>query len=226
MAKIKFGAGIADARGSVGSVTFSRNTFGAYLREKVTPVNPATPRQQEVRNWLGQLSKDWAELTEAQRIGWYNLAVAFPRTDIFGNPIALTGIAQYQASNIVRRNLPNDPINDPPGDLTVPSILYSSPSIVASTRVLSMPFDPSPLPAETRPYVFSTPAHSAGKTFVKNLLRFAGAGNDEATTPDTITLPATFGPLSAGDTITVLLSIVNVANGVVSPGQRFKITAT
>jgi len=55
VAKIQFGNIVADARNSVGGVVYSRNTWGAYIRQKVSPVQPRTPRQNEMRANLAEL---------------------------------------------------------------------------------------------------------------------------------------------------------------------------
>ena len=63
MGLIKFGAFVTDIRKSIGGSTFSRNTYGAYVRNKVTPVNPSTTYQQLVRQYMAQLAQDWSSLS-------------------------------------------------------------------------------------------------------------------------------------------------------------------
>ena len=74
MAKIKFGMMMTDARGKLGGQVFSKNRSGAYVRTKVTPVNPRTAAQPLSRSILGTLSASWSGLTEVQRRSW-NAAV-------------------------------------------------------------------------------------------------------------------------------------------------------
>lgn len=96
MAKILFGNIVADARGSIGGVVYSRNTFGAYTRQKVTPVNPNTPAQTAQRARFANAANDWVQtLTEAQRQTWDQYASAVPIGDIFGNSVARTGFNMY-----------------------------------------------------------------------------------------------------------------------------------
>ena len=49
---LRFGALVADARGSVGGAVISRNAGGAYMRTRTTPTNPNTPIPATLRNLL------------------------------------------------------------------------------------------------------------------------------------------------------------------------------
>jgi len=100
--KVKFGGGITDARGSVGGVTFSRNTFGPYQRARVTPINPNTARQVMVRSSLAFLSNRWAAtLTAAQRASWGLYGSNVAMQDKLGATIYLSGYNHYIRSNII-----------------------------------------------------------------------------------------------------------------------------
>jgi len=66
--KIKWGAIVVDGRNKIGGHVASKNRAGAYLRTKVTPVNPNTGYQAGVRNTLSTLSSGWRALEEAQRL--------------------------------------------------------------------------------------------------------------------------------------------------------------
>lgn len=99
----KFNAILGDIRGSIAGDTFSRNTFGAYVRQKVTPVNPATNRQELVRAALASTSGRWgATLTPAQRAAWVAYAAGTPSLDVFGNQVYPTGLQRYVGTNILR----------------------------------------------------------------------------------------------------------------------------
>ena len=68
--KTKFGAVIVAGSGKVGGHVASHNRGGAYLRTKVTPVNPNTSYQAGVRNRLATIATSWKGLTAAQRLNW------------------------------------------------------------------------------------------------------------------------------------------------------------
>ncbi len=96
---------LADLRGSIAGNTWSRNRFGAYVRSKVSPVNPNSTRQNQVRTRFSNISTRWSDtLTSAQRTGWKNYADGTPLTDQFGNPKILTGNQMYVRTNTVALN--------------------------------------------------------------------------------------------------------------------------
>lgn len=88
-----------DARGSLGAMTASRNRSGAYLRRKVSPVQPRTHLQQLQRYSLQYVNKQFQSLTAAQIADWNDFAVANPRPDVFGNAVARTGLNWFVALN-------------------------------------------------------------------------------------------------------------------------------
>jgi hypothetical protein len=97
--KTKFGAIIVDGRNKIGGHVASKNRAGSYLRTKVTPTNPGTTYQVNVRNRLAGISTAWRALTEAQRKAW-NVAVSnYARTDIFGDLKNPSGFNLHQQLN-------------------------------------------------------------------------------------------------------------------------------
>jgi len=98
MALIKLGALTQDVRGSLNGTTFSRNRGGAYVRTKVSPVQPHTPAQSVARASFSAIAKLWATgLSAEQRLAWSTYASTHPYTNIFGDSIILSGIAIFQA---------------------------------------------------------------------------------------------------------------------------------
>ena len=97
--KIKFGALVVAGRGKIGGHVASRNRAGAYLRTKVTPVNPATVYQVAVRNRLAGISTDWRGLTAAQRTAWNAAVSDYAKTDIFGDIRNPSGFNLHQKLN-------------------------------------------------------------------------------------------------------------------------------
>lgn len=96
------GPAFGEFRGSQGNTTASRNTSGAYLRNRVTPVNPNTTRQQAVRGIFAALANVWLNtLTQANRDAWNLYAASVTHKDPFGQDIYLTGYNMFQRSNCV-----------------------------------------------------------------------------------------------------------------------------
>lgn len=87
---------------SAGSTTAAHNRFGAYLRNRVIPTNPASAKQTAVRNSLATFSGEYRALTDAQRAAWTALGLNMTRTDSLGQVYTLTGLQAYISLN---RNL-------------------------------------------------------------------------------------------------------------------------
>lgn len=229
MAKVKFGQGVADLRGKVGGSVFSRNASGAYLREKVSPVNPLSPKQIAIRSLLSDNSKLWASLTSVQREAWEALARAYPRTDVFGNSVSLTGIAQFQACNLVLSQCESTNLTVAPSDLEVEEVALSSALVISvATRQLAFSVDNDPGLNPRQVYVNLTRAHSPGKRFVKNLFRFLIHEEVGSPGPSSFTfdIPADFGNVVLGDTMTAWVRLANTTNGALSQGVLRTITIT
>lgn len=100
MAQIKLGAGIADMRGSIGGVVFSRNRSGAYARNRTIPVNPGSALQLEVRAAIGQVRAAWFEdLSTSARAAWKTYADNVPVINRLGEQIHLTGWNMFARTN-------------------------------------------------------------------------------------------------------------------------------
>lgn len=103
MALVLLGGMVAEARGSVGGIVFSRNAAGAYVRNRSIPINPGSERQQAVRFAVAQLSTRWVEtLTVEQRAAWetYGENVLLPNK--LGQMRNIGGMAHYVRSNSPR----------------------------------------------------------------------------------------------------------------------------
>lgn len=100
MAKLTYGPIVSDARNKIGGVVFSRARSGPYARTKVSPVQPRSSYQCNVRSNFSTLSKLWGDPTmDAYRAGWIALAVRYPQKDVFGNSRTLTGLQMFQKCN-------------------------------------------------------------------------------------------------------------------------------
>ncbi len=113
MALIKYGIGIAQISGSIGGVTFARNTYGNYIRNRTTPTNPNTSRQQKVKAGIAFLAAAWAQtLSDAQRIAWNLYAASVVMTNRLGEPTFFSGYNMFIRSNAIPKQA-ELPIYDP-----------------------------------------------------------------------------------------------------------------
>jgi hypothetical protein len=218
MAKILFGAGVADARNSLGGSTFTKNRFGAVLRQKVSPAQPRTPAQNKVRAAFSAFSKAWgSNLTAAQRAAWTALATAYPQPDKFGNPQVLTGLQMYQKVNRNLYTIGQPRQDTAPGTLAVTALTSAALTATSGgTPVLSLAFTPTPLPANHHLVVFMTPELSPGKTFVTSFLKLVFADTAAASASPHNLLAAwsaIFGALISGSQIVVQAFAINDLTG-------------
>jgi len=99
MAKVKFTAFMADARGKLNGTVFSKNRGGSYVRTKVTPSNPQTSFQSAVRQRLSSLSASFRALSASQILAWNNAVGDFLSTNIFGDTVTPSGLQLFVKLN-------------------------------------------------------------------------------------------------------------------------------
>lgn len=94
---------IAEARGAIGGVVYSRNRAGLYARNRSVPVQPNSARQQEQKNILTAVSQAWATLpTAGQRTAWNAYAAGTDRVNAVGEVFSWTGHQAFVAINAMR----------------------------------------------------------------------------------------------------------------------------
>ncbi len=205
MAKIKFGMMMTDARGKLGGQVFSKNRSGAYVRTKVTPVNPRTISQQDNRSALGMFSAMWSSLTEAQRNAWNGAVEQWQKTNVFGDLQKPTGKNLFTGLNKVRNILypALAVMNVPPSKTEFQPFTINTAIYDVSSNTLSIAYrEGSTGGAQFR--VRATPPVSQGTTYVKNLLRDIGSAFTVFVVEGTEIGPAyiaKFGQLQLGDKV-------------------------
>ena len=190
MALVQFGGGVLDMRGSIGGQVFSRNRSANYIRARITPVNPRSPRQNVIRASIASLAQDWSTtLTQVQRDQWEVYADAIVRQNKLGAQIKLTGFNMFIRSNSIRLQNTLTVIVTGPSILTLPP---EDPTLAATVdealQQISVVFD------DTLDWVgqdegalivaMSSPK-AAGTNFIGGPFRIAGVIAGNSTTPPT-----------------------------------------
>lgn len=228
MARIKFGAMVADARGKHNGVVFGRGPFGAYARAKVSPVQPRSDRQSVVRERVASLAKRWAGiLTSTQRSGWAAFASTLTLRNVFGDGIILSGIQAYVRLNGLILNAGGSIIDDPPADQGLTGL--ESVTVTATSGgspALSIAFTQSPLAANVKLYVEASAQLSPGRSFTNSFLRFIATSTAAATSPfDALSAyTAKNGSLIAGKHIGFRVRVIDITKGSISPGIAALVT--
>lgn len=227
MALIKFGGGVADARGSVGGTVFSRNRFGAYTRNRTIPVNPGTSPQTKIRSIMSVCRNAWfSTLTAAQRTAWDTYAAGVAMTNRIGEVIHLTGWNHFVRSASSLLYADESIVAAGPTDLSLPEqdeTIAVTPS--EATGLLSIAYD------DTQTWCDEDGAHmlifvSRGKNptvnFFKGPYRYAGkiSGDSVAppVSPQTVTSPFA---LTEGQRVFVQCRIVRADGRISEPFRSF-----
>lgn len=216
--KLKWGALVVDGRNKIGGHVASKNRGGAYLRTKVTPVNPQTSFQTAVRNIFTSVSQAFRGLTASERQAWNAAVASFQTTDIFGDIKTPSGMNLHQRLNVNLLNAGASVLTSPPTPDTVPALTALSATATAGTPTLSIVFAPTPVPANNVLVFEATAQVSAGKSFLKNQYRKIGQDAAAATSPFNAlsAYNAKFGTLVAGQKIGIRAKFVDITTGLTS----------
>lgn len=229
MAKIKTTAIVADIRNKLNGSVFSKNRYGSYVRTKVTPVNPQSTAQQNVRNRLSTQAQAWRGLSESQRQAWINAAAGFPFTDIFGDTKILSGSALYVKLNNNLAGAGQAAISAPPSPVAIPALVLGTFTAAETAGAISLAFTDTPVPTGFSIMIDMTGNVGAGKSFVKNLFRRVTTVAAAATSPVTLTsaFAAVHGAPIEGQKIFVRAFLVSTVTGQAGiPVQAMAIVAS
>lgn len=217
MAKVKYSALVSDMRNKLNGSVLSKNRYGSYIRNKVTPVNPQTSFQVEQRGNLASLSAQWRGLTDEQREGWRALSEQLPKTDIFGDSKKVSANALYVGLNLPLLALGQSPNASAPQPVAIPTVFLSgfgASSTGTANDSLGFMITPATIPAGYALLVYATPSYSPGISFVKNQYRLLGAFTATAGNVDIITAyTARFGVMTIGNKVSVRCALVSTASG-------------
>jgi len=93
---------ITEASGSMGGLTFSHNTFGAYVRHRVIPTNPNSQDQVAIRLLMPLANAAWLVLPQATKDAWNAYAYGTPIKDKIGASIRIPGRLMFMRDFILR----------------------------------------------------------------------------------------------------------------------------
>lgn len=164
---------VTDGRNKLGGQVFSKNRAGAYIRTKVTPVNPKTAFQMASRQLLGSLSSAWSGLTNEQRDFWNEAVENWQKTDIFGDLRKPTGKNLFTGLNKNRVDIGGAVQNTPPEKVDIPVITDFRPEIDTTAKELDVNITTVPVGMALQ--ISATAPMSQGTSFAKNKLRVIGS---------------------------------------------------
>ena len=218
MAKVKFTAIVADMRNKLNGSVFSRNRGGAYVRTKVTPLNPQTSAQVGARALLTGLAQGFRSLSQEEITSWNGAVNQWSTTDIFGDVVNPTGLALYVRLNANILNAEGTAITTPPAP--VGAVAISELQLVASAgdTQFEIAFLPAIVPADHSMYLESTTMLSAGINNANSRFRKISLLGTTTTSPYDAYADQNdkFGPLVVGQKAFVRAKLINKITGEVS----------
>lgn len=174
MAKIKYSALVSDMRNKLNGSVLSKNRYGSYVRNKVTPVNPQTDAQQLQRSRLSSASSAWKGLSQTVRNGFAEIAKAHPLTNIFGDQVTLDGKSMFTRLSINRMLIGQTALAAVPALKGVPFVEISSFTMDNGQGEYEFNINPIAIPAGYNLVVQATAPLPATINFVKNQYRTLG----------------------------------------------------
>jgi len=201
MALVKYGAVVTEASGSLDGVTYSRNTFGAYVRARGVPVNPNTGAQANARSRLSSLSQQWRGLTQSQRNQWSVTAASVSLVNPLGETYNPTGQQLYVGQNINLLLTGGSTVSTPNSPDAAPELVDFEVGSIAPGPPGNLNLEWTSLVGTGTFLVYATPPISAGINYFKSsLFRLIGDFDQTATSPtDFITEYRTVFSLGSGD---------------------------
>lgn len=191
MALVKYGAIISEARGKEAGIVFSRNSYGGYMKQKVSPINPQTSYQQMVRGQLGTIAQQWSGLAEQIKEAWKQLGQQVLRVNRFGDQTYYTGFNLFVKLNRNRVIMGLPIITTPPALPSLPTLNITGVTIEQTsgnveTVSIAFTLTGGDAPSDFQLAVDATPAVLTGRRFVKNFYRQLGSYPAE-TSPANVT---------------------------------------
>jgi hypothetical protein len=114
MAKVRPGGLMGQLSGAVGSVVFSHNRFGSYVRARVKPVVSGSSYSLIQRGCFAAVTSAWKNLTSAQQKAWSEWAQTNQITDRVGQKQVLDGHTAYNMLNVRLQADTQALLDDPP----------------------------------------------------------------------------------------------------------------
>ena len=102
MARVTYGAGVTELAGSIGGITYQKNSSGNIAKLKSKPtVNPSA-QQASYQNRFSYLISLWPTLTQVQKDAWNTFAAANDHTTPWGDIKTISGYQWFMSCNLRR----------------------------------------------------------------------------------------------------------------------------
>jgi len=206
------GIGTVDGRGKLNGSVASKNKGGNYWRTKVTPTNPRSAAQSQVRSNMSYVSRAWKELDAVDRDAWNSIADSFPYTNIFGETKTLSGFAFWTKLNMNKMQNGSGTLYDMPPTMDGPvGLTLGAVEIVATGDQFDVNLTGTASGNST--WVFASKPVSNGVGATPSGMKFIKFVSGVTTTIDIFAAyTAIFGSLPAAGTKKIFVGIVSCNN--------------
>ena len=228
MAKVVYSPQVGDMRNKTGGAVHTKTRFGSIVRRKVSPIQPRSTAQMNVRANFTALSKLWSSTSMATyRASWIALANGYPVKDVFGQAHALTGLQLFLGLNRGLHNIGAAVLLIPPATLAA---LYPGALTLAKTGgppITALTVQPHTYATATEATVIdATPGISPGRATAGARYRQVKMVSGVIAAPIDIFADyvAKFGTPIIGRQIFVRTRYITIATGAQSLGSEAAIT--
>jgi len=132
MARILYSSQVSDIKGSIGGLTFQRNSSGTICRLKPSRVQSGTSKQNPRLVDFGSASNAWLALDSADREAWQAWADSNPKSTPWGDTKYITGYNYYMSCFCNAMLVDGTPPDVPPASYTPLAIADNAMSIDGS----------------------------------------------------------------------------------------------
>ncbi|KKN12154.1 hypothetical protein LCGC14_1019340 [marine sediment metagenome] len=218
MALVRAGALVGQISGSIGSNTFSRNRYGAYVRNRTVPITSTTQAALEAKNRLTAASQAWGALTSTQHLNWETWAQNNPITNRLGEARVLQGNAAYVELNTRILRLAGAQISEPPSADAPDALLTAVVTYDIGLGGTDITFTGTPLAAGVHLWAYFAVMNSDGINYFENLYKLAETGAAAQASPlDYLAaVEARFGTLVVGQKVAWKIATADSATGLIS----------
>lgn len=112
---------LGELKGSIGNLTFQRNSSGKIVRVRPRINKSSTSSQQKAHSKLFDSLYNWQLLTNSQKDSWNTYANTFTKINKFGQEKKLTGLNWFTSTNFYNLLLGNPLFTNPPPHTLPPS---------------------------------------------------------------------------------------------------------
>ena len=226
MAKYLPGPVTGEVRGSIGGTTFSRNRYGAYMRNRAKPVVSMTEKAVNAKSRMTAATQAWQDLTIPEQRTWNGWANSNPITGALGETQYLTGHAAFVGNycRMLLRGLAT--LTNPPVTPAEPPLISGSVVADKTGGTCLISFTPTPLAGTGSLWIRGCYVSSAGKHYVENLYRYCqGSPVAPASPYDAFgQIEVELGVMVIGHRLILMVYNFDTVTGLLSAPRRFEDT--